>query len=46
VNEVAWPSRTELVRRLPGDRQVFVKVDLNKIFAGEEPDIYLKPTTA
>lgn len=43
LNEVAWPARTELVRRLPGDRQVFVKVDLNKIFAGQEPDIYLKP---
>jgi protein involved in polysaccharide export with SLBB domain len=43
LNEVAWPSRTEIVRRLPGDKQVFVKVDLDKIFAGQEPDIYLKP---
>lgn len=43
LNDVAWPSRTEIVRRLPGDKQVFVKVDLDKIFAGQEPDIYLKP---
>lgn len=43
LNEVAWPSRTEIIRRLPGDKQVFVKVDLDKIFAGQEPDIYLKP---
>ncbi|MBC7783403.1 MAG: polysaccharide biosynthesis/export family protein [Burkholderiales bacterium] len=41
-NEVAWPSRTEIIRRLPGDKQVFVRVDLDKIFAGQEPDIYLK----
>jgi polysaccharide export outer membrane protein len=43
LNQVAWPSRTEIVRRLPGDKQVFVRVDLDKIFAGLEPDIYLKP---
>ncbi len=43
LNEVAWPSRTEVVRRLPGDQQVFVRVDLDKIFAGEAPDLYLKP---
>lgn len=43
LNEVAWPSRTEIVRRLPGDRQVFVRVDLAKIYSGEQPDIYLKP---
>jgi protein involved in polysaccharide export with SLBB domain len=43
LNEVAWPSRTEIVRRLPGDKQIFVRVDLDKIFAGEESDIYLKP---
>lgn len=43
LNDVAWPSRTEIVRRLPGDKQVFVKIDLDKIFAGQEPDIYLKP---
>lgn len=43
LNDIAWPSRTEIVRRLPGDKQVFVRVDLDKIFAGEEPDLYLKP---
>ncbi len=43
LNDIAWPSRTEIIRRLPGDKQVFVRVDLDKIFAGEEPDLYLKP---
>jgi len=43
LNDVAWPSRTEIVRRLPGDKQVFVRVDLDKIASGLEPDLYLKP---
>lgn len=42
-SETAVPWRTEIIRRLPGDKQVFVMVNLSKIFAGEEPDIYLKP---
>ena len=42
-NEVAWPSRTELVRRLPGNKQIFLRIDLDKIFAGQEPDMFLKP---
>lgn len=42
-SETAVPWRTEIVRRLPGDKNVFVMVNLSKIFAGEEPDIYLKP---
>ncbi len=40
---LAIPSRTEIVRRLPGDREVFVRVDLDKIFAGQQADIFLKP---
>ena len=42
-NEVAWPSRTELVRRLPGNKQIMLRIDLDKIFAGQEPDMFLKP---
>src|SRR5690606_10789461 len=40
---LAIPSRTEIIRRLPGDREVFVRVDLEKIFAGQQSDLYLKP---
>lgn len=40
---LAIPSRTEIIRRLPGDREVYARVDLDKIFAGEVPDVYLKP---
>lgn len=43
LNDVAWPSRTEVIRRLPGDKQVIVRVDLDKIFSGLEPDLYVKP---
>jgi len=51
LDALAIPQRTDLIRRLPGrgperrrqDREIFVRVDLDKIFAGEQPDIYLKP---
>ncbi|MGN6505957.1 MAG: polysaccharide biosynthesis/export family protein [Tepidisphaeraceae bacterium] len=43
LNEVAWPSRTEIVRRLPGDKEIYVRVNLDKVFSGQEPDMYLKP---
>jgi hypothetical protein len=40
---VAIPERTEVVRRIGGDKEVFASVDLDRIFAGEDPDIYIKP---
>jgi protein involved in polysaccharide export with SLBB domain len=43
LDGLAIPQRTDLVRRIGQDREVFVRVDLTKIFGGEEPDIYLKP---
>ena len=43
LNEVAWPSRTEVVRRLPGDKEIYVRVNLDKVYSGQEPDMYLKP---
>ncbi|MEL7239868.1 MAG: hypothetical protein AAGK78_13505, partial [Planctomycetota bacterium] len=41
-DEVAIPQRAQLVRRI-GDAHVYVRVDLNRIFRGEDPDIYLQP---
>jgi hypothetical protein len=43
LDQLAIPDRTDLVRRLAPDRQVFVRVNLSKIFDGTAPDIYLKP---
>ncbi|HZZ43907.1 MAG TPA: polysaccharide biosynthesis/export family protein [Tepidisphaeraceae bacterium] len=42
-DQIAIPRRTEIVRRLGPDREVVVGVDLDSIFAGTQPDIYLKP---
>ena len=42
LNAVAVPQRTQLVRRY-GDQDVFVRVDLAKIFVGQDPDLYLQP---
>lgn len=39
---VAIPARTQLIRRV-GDQDVFVRINLSKIFVGQEPDLYLQP---
>jgi hypothetical protein len=41
LDGIAIPARTDIVRR-NGDEKMFVRVDLEKIFAGQQPDIYLK----
>ncbi len=42
LNAVAVPQRTQLVRQF-GDQDVFIRVDLAKIFVGQDPDLYIKP---
>ena len=41
LDGVAIPERTDVIRR-NGDEKTWVRVDLAKIFAGQQPDIYLK----
>lgn len=41
LDGVAIPERTDVIRR-NGDQKTWVRVDLNKIFAGQQPDLYLK----
>jgi polysaccharide export outer membrane protein len=43
LDGLAIPQRTELIRRIGPAREAFVRVELNEIFAGYQPDIYLKP---
>jgi protein involved in polysaccharide export with SLBB domain len=43
LDGVAIPQRTELIRRIGPSREAFVLVDTNAIFAGYQPDIFLKP---
>ena len=42
-DQLAIPTRTEIIRRIGQDKEVFARVDLDKVFSGETPDIYLKP---
>jgi polysaccharide biosynthesis/export protein len=42
-DQLAIPQRTDVVRRLKPDHEVFVRIDIEKIFSGQQPDIYLKP---
>jgi protein involved in polysaccharide export with SLBB domain len=40
---IAIPARTDVIRRVGLDKQVFFKVNLDAIFAGAQPDVYLRP---
>lgn len=42
-DQLAIPSRTDVIRRVGDDKEVFVTVDLDKVFSGSQPDIFLKP---
>jgi polysaccharide export outer membrane protein len=43
LDGAAIPQRTDLIRRIGTDREVFARINLDAIFSGTEPDIYLKP---
>lgn len=42
-DQVAIPGRSEIIRRIGTDKEAFVRIDIDKVFAGEQPDVYLKP---
>ncbi len=39
----AWPSNSYLVRRIGENQEQVITIDIEKIFRGEESDIFLKP---
>ncbi|MCP9861380.1 polysaccharide biosynthesis/export family protein [Cyanobium sp. Cruz-8H5] len=43
LDQVAIPQRTDVIRRIGTDREVFARVNLDAIFAGKQSDIFLKP---
>ena len=43
IDGVSIPQRTDLIRRIGPDREVFARMDLDAIWNGTSPDIYLKP---
>lgn len=42
-DQLAIPERTEIIRRIGSNQEVFAEVDLDRIFAGIDPDVYIKP---
>ncbi len=40
---IAIPERVDLIRRVGDDQEAIVRLNLRSIFAGTEPDFYLKP---
>jgi signal peptidase I len=43
ADDLAIPRRSEIIRQLGNDKEVFVRMDLTKVLDGEMPDLYLKP---
>ena len=41
LDQLAIPARTDIVRRTGTNQEVFVRVDLERIFSGLEPDVFL-----
>lgn len=42
LSQVGIPSRTDLTRMVSKDRQATIRLNLNAIFEGTEPDVFLK----
>ena len=43
LGALAIPRRCELIRRVGPNQEATVQVNLQKIFDGDQPDIFLKP---
>jgi protein involved in polysaccharide export with SLBB domain len=43
LTSLAWPSRCEISRMIGENREVTYQVNLEKLFTGTAPDIYIKP---
>jgi polysaccharide export outer membrane protein len=42
LDGLAIPERTELIRRIGPSREAMVRIDVNAIFSGTQPDIFLR----
>ena len=43
MSQLAIPERVDLVRRIDGDREAVIRLNVRAIFNGTQPDIFLKP---
>lgn len=42
-DQFSFPYRTEIIRRVGANREVCIRIDLAKVLALEQPDVYLRP---
>jgi hypothetical protein len=42
LDQIAWPTRCEIRRRLDGNREEITQWDLSRIMASQDPDLYIK----
>ena len=42
LDQLAWPSRCEIRRRIDGDREEITQWDLSRIVDGQDPDLFIK----
>ena len=43
LNQLAWPDRVDLTRRVGENMEATVRLNLKSIFDGRQPDFFLKP---
>jgi len=43
MNALAWPENSVLIRRIDGRQEQAIPLDMEAIFHGQDPDIFLKP---
>jgi len=43
MNALAWPENSLLIRRIDGRQEQVIPLDMEAIFRGEDPDVFLKP---
>lgn len=42
LDQLAWPTRCEVRRRIDGDREEITQWDLSRIVDGQDPDLFIK----
>ena len=43
ADQNAIPRRTEIIRRIGDNKEVFVRINMSKVWSGLQPDVFLKP---
>jgi polysaccharide biosynthesis/export protein len=43
LDQLAWPTRCEIRRRIDSDREQLTQWDLARVMAGQDPDVFLRP---